>query len=202
MELDRVARALATEFAGVFSRETIARYADESARALAVGATVQRFIPAFVEGRARERLRALAHPEDRIITQVPEVLFICVHNVGRSQMATAWLNHHARGRAHARSAGTAPGSQIDAVVASAMAECGLDLSGEWPKPLTDEAVEAANVLVTMGCGDACPLRPGKRYLDWVLPDPVGRSLEAVRVVRDEIERRVLRLLERLEGGKA
>jgi arsenate reductase (thioredoxin) len=195
VEVERIAQRLATEFAGLFSRETIARYAQESAEALSRGAKVHRFIPAFVEGLARERLRALAQGQRRIVTGVPEVLFVCVHNAGRSQMAAALLNHHARGRAHARSAGSAPGDRVNPAVITAMAERGLDLSRAFSKPLTDEVVEAADVVVTMGCGDACPLLRGKTYLDWALSDPAGKSLENVRAVRDEIERRVLALLD-------
>ncbi|HXF37609.1 MAG TPA: arsenate reductase ArsC [Actinomycetota bacterium] len=130
----------------------------------------------------------------------PEVLFVCVHNAGRSQMAAALLAHHAEGRVVVRSAGSAPADEIHPAVRAAMAEVGLDLSGEFPKPLTGEAVEAADVVVTMGCGDACPVFPGKRYLDWDLPDPAGKPLEEVRAIRDEIEGRVLDLLRELVPG--
>jgi len=192
--LEKVTGQLATEFPGVFSRETIARYAEESAELLSRGATVHHFIPIFVEGLARERLRALAQTEGRMAAGIPEVLFICVQNVGRSQMAAALLNHHARGRAHARSAGRAPAGELSPAVVTAMAEVGLDLSEEFPKPLTDEVVAAADVVITMGCGDACPLLPGKQYLDWHVPDPIGQPLERVRAIRNEIEQRVLRPL--------
>ncbi len=129
--------------------------------------------------------------------EVPEVLFVCVHNAGRSQMAAALLDHHAQGRAHVRSGGSAPGKRINPAVAEAMAEIGLDLSKEFPKPVTDEAVRAADVVITMGCGDACPIYPGKRYEDWELEDPAGKSVEQVRPVRDEIDRRVQLLLAEL-----
>ena len=128
---------------------------------------------------------------------LPEVLFVCVHNAGRSQMAAALLDHHARGRVHVRSAGSAPGEQINPAVVAAMDEIGLDLSQEFPKPLTDEFVRAADVVITMGCGDACPIYPGKRYLDWELEDPAGKSLDDVRPIRDEIDRRVQELLSEL-----
>jgi arsenate reductase len=193
-QLDGLTLQLATEFAGLFSRETIARYAVESADLLARGATVQLFIPIFVERLARERLRALAQAEGRIAREVPEVLFICVHNAGRSQMAATLLHHHARGRAHARSAGSAPAGQLHSAVVAVMSERGLDLSEAFPKPLTDEVVQAADVIVTMGCGDACPLLPDKRYLDWNVPDPIGQPVDRVRAIRDDIERRVLNLL--------
>jgi arsenate reductase len=129
--------------------------------------------------------------------RVPEVLFVCVHNAGRSQMAAALLERYARGRVRVRSAGSEPAERIHPVVREAMAEIGIDLSREVPKPLTGEAVEAADVVVTMGCGDACPVFPGKRYLDWDLPDPAGEPLEEVRAIRDEIDRRVRGLLAEL-----
>ena len=127
----------------------------------------------------------------------PEVLFVCVHNAGRSQMAAALLDHHANGRVVVRSAGSAPADEVNPAVVRAMAEVGLDLSKEFPKPLTTEAVEASDVVVTMGCGDACPIFPGKRYLDWELEDPAGKTLEEVRPIRDEIDRRVRGLLAEL-----
>jgi protein-tyrosine-phosphatase len=128
---------------------------------------------------------------------VPEVLFVCVHNAGRSQMAAALLDHHAQGRVHVRSAGSTPASEVNPAVVLAMQEIGLDLTKEFPKPLTDEMGRTADVLVTMGCGDACPVYPGKRYLDWELDDPAGKSVEEVRVIRDEIDGRVRALLDDL-----
>jgi arsenate reductase len=128
------------------------------------------------------------------VPDVPEVLFVCVHNAGRSQMAAALLHRAAQGRVNIRSAGSAPADEIHAGVREAMTEIGIDLSKEFPKPLTDEAVKAADVVVTMGCGDACPVYPGKRYLDWELPDPAGKPLEEVRTIRDEIDGRVRALL--------
>lgn len=130
---------------------------------------------------------------------VPEVLFVCVHNAGRSQMAAALLDLHGAGRVNVRSAGSAPADALNPAVVAAMAEIGLDLSREFPKPLTNGAVQAADVVITMGCGDTCPFFPGKRYLDWQLDDPAGRPLEAVRPIRDEIDRRVRALLEDILG---
>jgi protein-tyrosine-phosphatase len=127
----------------------------------------------------------------------PEVLFVCVHNAGRSQMAAALLDHHARGQVVVRSAGSAPADEINPAVVAVMTEMGLDLSKEFPKPLTTEAVEASDVVVTMGCGDACPIFPGKRYLDWELEDPAGKAVDEVRPIRDEIDRRVRTLLAEL-----
>jgi arsenate reductase len=136
------------------------------------------------------------------MTEVPEVLFVCVHNAGRSQMAAALLDHHATGLVHVLSAGTTPADEIHPHVVEAMAEVGLDLSREFPKPLTDEVVRAADVVVTMGCGDACPVYPGKRYLDWDLTDPSGKSFAEVREIRDDIDRRVRALLDELIPASA
>ncbi|HVF54116.1 MAG TPA: arsenate reductase ArsC [Actinomycetota bacterium] len=135
------------------------------------------------------------------MSDVLEVLFVCVHNAGRSQMAAALLDHEGQGRVRVRSAGSAPATEIHAGVRDAMAEIGLDLSKEFPKPLTDDAVRAADVVITMGCGDACPVYPGKRYLDWELPDPAGKPVEEVRAIREEIAGRVRALLEEL-GSEA
>ncbi len=133
------------------------------------------------------------------MSDVPEVLFVCVHNAGRSQMAAALLDHHAQGRVQVRSAGSHPADQVNPAAVAAMDEMGVDMSKEFPKPLTDEVVQAADVVVTMGCGDACPVFPGKRYLDWELTDPAGRSVDEVRAIRDEIDARVRDLLAELEG---
>jgi len=134
--------------------------------------------------------------------RTPEVLFVCIHNAGRSQMAAAFLIHHGGDRVVVRSAGTAPADTINPAVVEAMAEVGIDLAamGATPKRLTDAAVEASDVVITMGCGDECPFYPGTRYLDWALDDPAGQGVEAVRPIRDEIERRVLELVEELAAG--
>jgi arsenate reductase (thioredoxin) len=131
------------------------------------------------------------------VAEVPEVLFVCVHNAGRSQMAAALLDHHAYGAIRVRSAGSAPADQINPAVREAMAELGLDISRELPKKLTTNAAEAADVVITMGCGDACPIFPGKRYLDWQLDDPAGKNLDEIRPIRDEIDRRLRDLLTEL-----
>jgi arsenate reductase (thioredoxin) len=128
------------------------------------------------------------------MADIPEVLFVCTHNAGRSQMAAALLDHQAAGRVRVTSAGSQPADQLNPAVVQAMAEVGLDLSHEYPKPLTADKVQAADVVITMGCGDACPIYPGKRYLDWELPDPAGLDLQAVRPIRDDINRRVRQLL--------
>ena len=134
------------------------------------------------------------------MSHVPEVLFVCVHNAGRSQMAAALLDHHAKGRVVVRSAGSEPADTINPAVIEAMAELSIDISNELPKPLTDASAREADVLVTMGCGDACPVYPGKRYLDWVLLDPAGKTLEEVRSIRDEIDLRVQALLTELTSA--
>ena len=192
----RSIESLAEEFRGIYSLETIERYVDESIDRLS-GARVVDFIPLFVHRFSREQLRALAQAEGAIIKDVPEVLFVCVHNAGRSQMAAALLDHHAKGRVHVRSAGSAPGDKINPAVLAAMDEWGIDLSQEFPKPLTDEFVKAADAVITMGCGDACPIYPGKRYEDWELQDPAGQPVEVVRRIRDDIDRRVQALLAEL-----
>ena len=197
----RAIEALHEEFRGIYSLETIERFVDESIDRLS-GARVVDFIPLFVHRFARERLRALAQSEGAIIKEVPEVLFVCVHNAGRSQMAAALLDHHSRGRVHVRSAGSAPADQINPAVAAALDEWGIDLSREFPKPLTDEFVQAADVVVTMGCGDACPIYPGKRYEDWELDDPAGQPVEVVRRIRDDIDARVQHLLAELAPASA
>jgi arsenate reductase len=135
------------------------------------------------------------------VTGTPEVLFVCVHNAGRSQMAAALLDHHAAGRVRVRSAGSAPAESVNPAVVEVMRELGLDLSKAYPKPLTDEAVRASDVVITMGCGDACPIYPGKRYLDWALDDPAGKAVEDVRPIRDEIDRRVKALIAELLPGQ-
>jgi arsenate reductase len=131
------------------------------------------------------------------LADTPQVLFVCVHNAGRSQMAAALLDHYGAGRVEVRSAGSAPADSINPAVREAMAEVGIDISAERPKLLTTEAVQASDVVITMGCGDACPVFPGKRYLDWQLPDPAGQGVEAVRPIRDDIDQRVRALVAEL-----
>jgi arsenate reductase (thioredoxin) len=136
------------------------------------------------------------------MTATPEVLFVCVHNAGRSQMAAALLDRQAQGRITVRSAGSVPAAEINPAVIEVMREIGLDLSKEFPKPLTTEAVEASDVVITMGCGDACPIFPGKTYLDWAIGDPAGLPVDQVRPIRDEIDRRVKALVAELVPVRA
>lgn len=132
----------------------------------------------------------------------PEVLFVCVHNAGRSQMAAALLDARSQGSVHVRSAGSAPAGSINAVVVEALDEIGIDISKEFPKPMTDDVVRAADVVITMGCGDACPIYPGKCYEDWEVEDPAGKDITTVRRIRDDIEWRVLHLIEQLHPTKS
>jgi arsenate reductase len=191
--LRRSLEVLAHEFAGSFSRETIDAYVEESLDSFS-DAKVEEFVPLMVERFSRQRLRALAQAEGKVTKEVPEVLFVCVHNSGRSQMAAGLLDKLAAGRVHIRSAGSDPAHELNPNAIEAMAEVGVDISKEFPKPLTDEVVRAADAVITMGCGDACPIYPGKRYEDWDLEDPEGKDLEAVRRIRDEIRARVENLI--------
>jgi arsenate reductase len=191
--VDNLAKGLVDEFTGTFSRETIHRYIGESVDLLG-GSRVTVYVPVLAHRFARERLKALAQAEGIVGKDQPEVLFVCVHNAGRSQMAAGLVRLRSQGRIHVRSAGSTPAEEIDPSVVAAMAELGVDTSEEFPKPLTDEVVRAADVVITMGCGDACPIYPGKKYEDWELDDPAGRDLETVRHIRDEIDRRVQQLI--------
>jgi arsenate reductase len=194
--LRQAADRLAEEFEGIFSPETIARYMTESQDLLA-DANISVFVPVLAHRFARERLKALAQAEGVLDKDQPEVLFVCVHNAGRSQMAAGLLKLRSGGRIHVRSAGSTPAEQINPNAIAALAEIGVDMSEEFPKPLTDEVVRAADVVITMGCGDACPIYPGKKYEDWTLDDPADQDLEVVRRIRDEIDGRVQKLVAEL-----
>jgi arsenate reductase len=188
---------LAGEFTGVFGAETVERFLYSSYDQFAAYSTVPRFLPLLAERFAWQRLTALARVEGLSHDGRPTVLFLCVHNAGRSQMALGFFQHLAGDRAVAWSGGSEPGIEVNPSAVEAMRERGIDIAGEYPKPWTDEVVRAADVVVSMGCGDACPVFPGKRYVDWELDDPAGKSTADVRPVRDEIERRVRRLLDEL-----
>jgi protein-tyrosine-phosphatase len=195
--LHTAAERLRREFEGTFGSETIERFLITSYSQFAANARIVTYLPLLAERFARQRLRALAKVEGKSTDGLPVVLFLCVQNAGRSQMALGWFNHLAGSRAVAWSGGSEPGKEINPTAVMAMAEVGIDITGEFPKPWTDEIVRAADVVVTMGCGDACPLFPGKRYEDWQLTDPAGLDLESVRPIRDEIGQRVRGLLESL-----
>jgi arsenate reductase len=195
--VEKASDALQDEFAGTFGRETIARYIAESVDLLG-HSSISVFVPVLAYRFARERLKALGQADGLIVKEQPEVLFVCVHNAGRSQMAAGLVTLRSEGQVHVRSAGSAPGESINPLVVEAMAEIGIDLRDAFPKPLTDEVVRAADVVITMGCGDACPIYPGKRYADWVLDDPAeAESLDTVRTIRDEIDSRVQQLVAEL-----
>ena len=198
LALRTAATQLLQDFDGIFGVETIERFLHSSYDQFAGRAKVPNFLPLLAERFARQRLRALAKVEGKSSDGKPTVLFLCTHNAGRSQMALGFFTHLAQDAAVAWSGGSEPGDEINAAAIAAMAERGIDISGEYPKPWTDEIVQAADVIVTMGCGDACPIFPGRRYEDWVLEDPHGQGLEVVRPIRDEIERRVRALLVELE----
>ncbi|WP_077489859.1 arsenate reductase ArsC [Sinomonas mesophila] len=192
--LYRISARLAERFAGVFAAETVERYVFESYTSLARTARISTHLPATTEHFANDRLSALATSRDPAPSEVPEVLFVCVRNAGRSQMAAALLTVEAKGRIRVRSAGSMPAAELDPAVIAAMSEMGLDLSASYPKPLTDDVVRASDVVITMGCGDSCPIYPGKHYEDWDLADPAQQSLKAVRAVRDEIHDHVRALV--------
>jgi len=197
LALRAAARSLHREFADVFSTETIERFLHSSYDQFAGQATIPNFLPLLAARFARQRLQALAKVEGRALTGVPTVLFLCTHNAGRSQMALGFLQHLAGDSAVAWSGGSEPGSELNTAAVAAMAERGIDITQEFPKPWTDEIVQAADVVITMGCGDACPIFPGKRYEEWTLDDPAGQGIDDVRPIRDEIEVRVRRLLREL-----
>jgi protein-tyrosine-phosphatase len=201
LEQQQVLRAAASrlqhEFDGVFAAETIERFLHTSYDEFAGRFTVVTWLPLFAERFARERLFALARVEGKSTDSRPIVLFLCVHNAGRSQMAMGFFKALAGDRAIAWSGGSEPGTQVNPAAIEVMAEVGIDISGEFPKPWTDEIVRAADAVITMGCGDACPIFPGKKYEDWVLEDPMGLDLDSIRPIRDDIKQRVTNLLAEL-----
>ncbi len=198
MALAGVARDLHKRFHGVFGSETIEALVLDSYEDLAARATVKDWLILGTERFAQQRLEALVQAEDHTPKRVPGVLFLCVHNAGRSQMALGWFTHLAGDRAVAWSGGSEPDVEMNPGAVAAMAEIGIDISQQFPKPWADEFLGAADVVVTMGCGDACPLVPGKRYEDWELDDPNGLSIAEIRPIRDEIGRLVNDLMDRLE----
>jgi arsenate reductase len=192
--LNSAAARLEREFAGTIGVETVDRLLNSSYAQLASRATIPNFLPLLAERFARQRLHALARVEGHVTDGKPTVVFLCTHNAGRSQMALGFLTHLAGDQAVAWSGGSEPATEVNPAAIQAMAEVGIDISGEFPKPWTYEIIRAADVVVTMGCGDASPVFPGRRYEEWVLPDPAGLGVEAVRPIRDDIEDRVSRLL--------
>jgi arsenate reductase (thioredoxin) len=200
--LDEVAARLSDRFTGVFSPETVQRCVDESYYDLSRTARIQRHLPALTENFASERLTALAQTRGAITKRVPEILFLCAYNAGRSQIAASLGQRHSHGRVHVRCAGSHPADWLDLTVLEALDEWGIEVEQLYPKPLTDDVLSAADVIVTMGCGDACPVLSGKRYLDWDIPDPAGLDLAAVRDIRNEIDARVRALIDELTPSGA
>jgi arsenate reductase len=184
---------LSRKYAGKFDESEVRPVVRESFDSFA-DAKVRTFIPVFTTRYADDRLRALAKVRGFITDAPPSVLFVCVHNAGRSQMAAGWLRHLSKGKIEVYSGGSLPGKDLNAAAVAAMQEVGIDIANEFPKPFAVEIVQAADVVITMGCGDTCPIFPGKRYEDWALDDPAGLGVEAVRPIRDEIRKRVESLI--------
>ena len=198
LALRTAASRLSEEFTGTFGAETVERFLHSSYDQLALHATVAKFLPLMAERFARQRLSAMAKVDGLHLDGKPTVLFLCTHNAGRSQMALGFFEALTGDQAVAWSGGSEPGHEVNPAAIAAMAERGIDISNEFPKPWTDETVRAADVVITMGCGDACPVFPGKRYESWDdLDDPAGLDTAAVRPIRDDIERRVRQLIDEL-----
>ncbi|MSW03028.1 MAG: arsenate reductase ArsC [Actinobacteria bacterium] len=193
----KAAERLHRHFKDQLNLETIEKYVFESYELLDAKSEVKIYLPSLTERFAKDRLSALLKSDNLQVSDTLDVLFVCVHNSGRSQMAAGFMSQLGGDRVVVRSAGSAPRESISHEVIEAMAEVGIDIRQEFPKPLTDEVVRGSDAVITMGCGDACPIYPGKRYEDWVLEDPADQSIEAVRVIRDEIKKRVETLLSEL-----
>jgi protein-tyrosine-phosphatase len=185
---------LTYSYEGVFSRESVAAAVTAARNVLEPVSTIDTFLPILVARQAKEQLTSAAQSQGRVAKTVPELLFVCVHNAGRSQLAAALAEHLSGHRVHVRSAGSAPSGEINPLVVDVLAERGIALTAAYPKPLTDSVMSAADVIITMGCGDACPIFPGKRYEDWDVADPAGQPIEVVRDIRDDIQGRVTALL--------
>lgn len=188
---------LAYSYEGLFCRASVAAAVAQARSLLEPVSTIKTYLPILVARQAKEQLMSAAQAQGRITKAVPEILFVCVHNAGRSQMAAALAEHLSAHRVHVRSAGSAPAGQINPRVVEVLAERGIDLHTAYPKPLSDSVVRAADVIVTMGCGDACPIFTGKRYEDWDVADPAGQPIEVVRDIRDDIQSRVTALLRQI-----
>jgi protein-tyrosine-phosphatase len=194
LQLKQSAAGIQRRWKGQLNTETIERFIAESIDIVLPRATVTTWAPIIIERLTNDRLRALVRMQSPRTDLRPSVLFLCVHNAGRSQMAAGFMRHLAGERVDVFSGGSEPAAEVNAAAVAAMAEKGIDISGQLPQPWADEIVRAADVIVTMGCGDACPVYPGRRYLDWELDDPAGKDAAAVRPIRDDIEHRVRTLL--------
>jgi protein-tyrosine-phosphatase len=198
LQIREAAERLKRRFDGQLNTETIERFMNESLDTLVQRASTSTWIPLLAERFARDRLRALVRLQTDTSTLNPSVLFLCVHNAGRSQMAAGWMRHLAGDDVDVFSGGSEPAERVNKAAVAAMAEKGIDISGEIPQPWADEIVRAADVVVTMGCGDACPVFPGKRYVDWEVDDPSDKTVDEVRPIRDDLEQRVRNLMAELE----
>jgi arsenate reductase (thioredoxin) len=196
--LRRITERLAYRFSSMFSKETVERYVADSYRLLAERARVSQHLPSLTTRFVEDRLSALAVASGRDLRGTPEVLFVCVQNAGRSQMAAALLRQMAGDEVHVRTAGSRPSGQIDPTVVEVLDEIGVPVVAEFSKPLTDEVVRAADYVITMGCGDACPIYPGRRYMDWPVADPIGQPLDDVRRIRDDIAARLKTLCHEMD----
>ena len=185
---------LTYSFDGVFTVEEITNAVTRAQQALEPQATVHKFLPVLIKRYAEELLSADAQADGRTVKTVPEVLFVCVQNAGRSQIAAALAEHLAPGKIHVRSAGSAPTGELNPQAVQVLAERGISLTDAYPKPLSDSVLHAADIIITMGCGDTCPVFPGKRYEDWDVSDPDGKNLDEVRDIRDDIQARITALL--------
>ena len=197
VQLNHVVTLLYERYPDVLSRESVAGLVMDSYTRMAARATVTKWLVPFAEKLAKERLEALAILDDRTRNSIPTVLFLCTHNAGRSQMALGWFGHLAGDNAIAWSGGSEPAGELNKMAIEAMAEVGIDISTGFPKPWTDEVLAAAHMVVTMGCGDSCPVLPGKDYEEWEVADPAGQPLEVVEAIRDDLEARVRILLARI-----
>ncbi len=197
LRINQASVRLQREFEGRVNAETVERLMNDSMDTILARARTREWVVLLAERFARDRLRALLRIESSAVDLAPSVLFLCVHNAGRSQMAAGWMRHLSGGAVDVYSGGSEPAEKVNAAAVAAMEELGIDISGELPQPWSDEIIRAADVVVTMGCGDACPVFPGKRYVDWELEDPAGRPLDEVRPIRDDIGARVRGLLDEL-----
>ncbi len=194
----RIVDELSYDYDGIFATETILKAVTDARHALEPNAKIRTYLPILTARFAKEQLTAAAQAAGSQPKTVPELLFVCVHNAGRSQLAAALADHLSNGRVHVRSAGSEPTGVVNPLAVQALEERGIHLTEAYPKPLTDQVVRAADVIITMGCGDACPIYPGKRYLDWEVADPDGQTVETVRDIRDDLTHRITTLLRELD----
>jgi protein-tyrosine-phosphatase len=198
LDTQAIVDELTYAFDGVFASDEVTTAVHDARSALEPTATVRTYLPVLVKRYAKELLTAGAQADGRLAKTVPEVLFVCVQNAGRSQIAAALTEHLAPGKIHVRSAGSAPTGELNPLAVDVLAERGIALIEAYPKPLTDTVLHAADIIITMGCGDTCPIFPGKRYEDWDVADPDGKTLDEVRDIRDDIQGRVTALLRDLD----